>query len=101
MYICSRCGEVFDEPLREEERPCSDFPETETWCYCPHCHNDDYEKAKMCEICDKWHSETECEDGVCADCVKAIMKKFYNLVIENFEEKERNIIRDNIDVDFI
>ena len=101
MYICSKCGEVFDEPLREEERPCSDFPETESWYYCPHCHSDEYEEAEQCKVCGEWRKETECEEGVCNECVNNTMKRFYSLMLDKFSEKERNIIKDNIEVDLI
>ena len=101
MYICSKCGEVFDELLREEERPCSDFPETETWYYCPKCHSDDYEEAVKCLICDEWHKESECDEGVCEECIKNTMKQFYELILNTFDDNERMVIAENIELNLI
>lgn len=91
MYICENCGEIFDEPLYVEERPCSDFPETETWSYCPNCRDDDYEEAVKCKICGKYFPRYHC-DEFCKECQVKVKKAFNALIEENFSEAEIELI---------
>lgn len=100
MYICLKCGEVFDEPDIEKEYPVPEFPEYEEWTVCPWCGGD-YEEAVKCLICDEWHKESECEDGVCKECIKNTMKHFYALILDTFDDNERMVIAENIDLNLI
>ena len=67
MYICSNCGEVFDEPKTiEEHHPYGMTYATEYWSVCPHCHDSDYSEAEQCEMCGEFVAETR--DGLCDCC---------------------------------
>lgn len=67
MYLCNRCGEMFDCP-----DSVFDFY-SEAWgrtvkhytSVCPHCHSDDYDEMDKCEICGEYIPQGE---GICENC---------------------------------
>lgn len=98
-FICEKCGEVFSEcGTHEQSHPYGMGSATEYLPCCPNCESEDFEEAVKCKICGEWHIEGEFDD-VCDNCAKDIMKRFYDLVLENFDENERDVIANNINVD--
>lgn len=102
MFICGKCGSVFTEcGTHKEYHPYGMGDVAENWSCCPNCESTEIEEAVKCKACDEWHGETECENDVCDDCTKDIMKRFYSLILNNFDDTERYIIAENVEVDKI
>lgn len=65
MYICEKCGEVFEEPKVIG----NDVDRGEV---CPGCGNDYFDEAYKCAVCDEWVSSDKIhgyDPYVCEDCV--------------------------------
>ena len=70
MYICWKCGELFED-LKTERRYGDNYLGgfiDETIDTCPHCKVDLVEATK-CPVCGRWFDNTEL-DGVCAHCLE-------------------------------
>lgn len=75
MYICTECGEVFDNISWRIE------PHGEELCGCPYCGGT-AQKAKKCGVCGLYYSEEELSGGVCDECIDKYKKDFdtcYNI----------------------
>lgn len=80
MYKCNHCKEVFEKPKTiettyEEEYGVSGlFPDSHQLKYdvCPHCGEDDIEKAIECEECGEYFTKEElevlCDGNICKKC---------------------------------
>jgi hypothetical protein len=101
MFICEKCGEIFVEcGTHYEHHPYGMSEAIETWDCCPRCDSLDITDAVKCKICGKWHAETDFDD-VCNECAKEVMQRFYNLILENFDDNERDFIAENVEVEKI
>ena len=60
VYICNKCGAVFDdeEIIRTEMEADTGYFE----CYCPKCGCEHYEDAKQCVVCGEWQGKNLCDD---------------------------------------
>lgn len=71
MFICKECGNVFEEPIRWEERHGLDTPPFEQHIGCPYCQGA-YVEAYRCDCCDYWIDGTyiKTSDGkrFCEEC---------------------------------
>ena len=71
MYICDKCGEVFEEPrvigTDGDSGEC-----------CPSCGNEYFDDAIKCRVCGEWVPEGTTKGDyhyeVCPDCLKARSK---------------------------
>jgi hypothetical protein len=67
MYICNSCGELFEEcEIVEEHHPYGEGSAVEVWVVCPHCGDNDFDKAEKCSRCGEYVAETY--DGLCDIC---------------------------------
>jgi hypothetical protein len=67
MYICSNCGETFEEcKIIEEHHPYGMGTAAEKWAVCPQCGETDFDEAKQCERCGELVAELY--DGLCDIC---------------------------------
>lgn len=59
MYMCWRCGDLFEEPVVYRDDPSPDgvsLPSGEYWeLTCPRCGSSDIEKAEVCPSCGENH----------------------------------------------
>ena len=65
MYICEKCGEVFEEPKVIG----NDVDRGEV---CPGCGNEYFDEAYQCAVCGEWVSSDKIhgyDPYVCEDCV--------------------------------
>lgn len=65
MYICEKCGEVFEEPKVIG----SDVDRGEV---CPGCGSDDFDEAYQCALCGEWVASDKIHGYrpyVCDDCI--------------------------------
>ena len=65
MYICEKCGEVFEEPKVIG----NDVDRGEV---CPGCGNDYFDEAYQCAVCGEWVSSEKIhgyDPYVCEDCI--------------------------------
>lgn len=70
MYICAKCGEVFETPeYRSWTEHHGDYDEPYGEEVCPGCGSEWYEEAEKCKICGEWHAKDELYDGYCKDCL--------------------------------
>ena len=68
MFICHECGEVFEEPkIIEEHHPYGMTYATEEWAVCPHCGENNFDKAKKCSMCGEYVAEVD-EEELCEVC---------------------------------
>lgn len=67
MYICNKCGKVFEYPKTYTERhPYGMGYAEEQWSECPSCGSGDFDEAKLCTCCQNYVAETK--DGLCDVC---------------------------------
>lgn len=57
MWVCKKCGHLFEKPKRWEETHGLDFPPYETMYGCPKCLGD-YAEALQCDGCDEYILDT-------------------------------------------
>lgn len=88
MYICTKCGETFEntgyyvnvEYYGAEER----------LACCPHCQSPAM-KAEQCQQCGEWHKKDDLIEGFCPKCEKVIQDKV-KAFFEQFSEDEKDYI---------
>lgn len=86
MYICTECGEVFDNISWWIE------PHGEELCGCPYCGGA-AQKAKKCGVCGLYYLEEELNGGVCDECIDEYRRDFnscYELSIGETTELKIN-----------
>lgn len=86
FFRCQECGHIFEEG---EQRSWVE-PHGERLSGCPLCFGN-YVEAKKCNICGSYNCD-EHED-YCKNCKIETIKKF-NLLLEDFSEDEKEILRD-------
>ena len=99
MYKCNQCAKVFEEPRKESENmgECWGSPAIEHRRVCPCCGSGDFGEATKCKICDEYYTESELHyNDVCEDCIKDVLKRFNDLIENNFDEIERQILNDEV-----
>lgn len=71
MYYCDNCDSFFDEPAAEREMMgyYGSAPAYQDFAVCPYCKSDDFEEAKVCEICGEPFIEDDLHDRVCSFCL--------------------------------
>lgn len=87
MLKCNRCGKLFEENeifVRHDE-----YGQEEC---CPYCHDSDLEEVTRCHICREWTPQVLIENDTCPKCCGEILKRFRNILINTFTEKEIEII---------
>jgi hypothetical protein len=87
MYKCTTCGHLFEDGEQETWQEIHG----ETFSGCPLCKSD-YEEVKPCKICGSY--EHEVDEDCCDKCQKDIMKRFNNLIKENFTEQEIEFLKE-------
>ena len=94
MYICDRCGLVFEVPksCKSAEPDIDGTVYYETWKGCPECESS-ISPATTCELCGKWTCyEQDDESSKWCDCCKErVSSKFKNL-LEEFTAKEKKCL---------
>jgi len=87
MYICHKCGAVFDEPnIRTEREMHNEFLPEIVWedlhfPICPECGGNDFDEAALCEYCGDVVRKTELIGGcVCEKCLEEIFHGRSDLV---------------------
>ena len=100
MYKCNECEKVFDEPRNESETMgeyCG-VPAIEYRKVCPCCGGGNFEEAVICKVCGEYYTESEIHyNDVCENCIKETLKRFNDLIENNFDEIERQILNDEVD----
>ena len=95
MYKCVACGHLFENgeqnTYRENVGECHGSPAYQEFSVCPIC-GEDYEEVKPCKICGNYDHEND--EGFCEECKKDIMKRFNNLIEQNFWETEIELLRE-------
>ena len=93
MYRCCECGHLFEEGEQAEwvEMHGFNYGNGERFSGCPICKGD-YEEIKPCKICGGYDSEND--DGFCEECQKDIMKRFNQLIQDNFSEEEIEFLKE-------
>ena len=93
MYRCEECGNLFEEGEQAEwtEMHGFSYGNGEEWQGCPICKGD-YEEINPCKICGGYDNETN--DGFCEKCQKDIMKRFNQLIQNNFSEEEIEFLKE-------
>ena len=93
MYRCLECGHLFEEGEQAEwtEMHGFNYGNGERFSGCPICKGD-YEEIKPCKICGGYDNETN--DGFCEECQKDIMKRFNQLIKDNFSEEEIEFLKE-------
>lgn len=68
MYICEKCGEVFDAPMIIGSPSDPALGEG-----CPNCGHEYFDDAVQCRICGEWVAEGDtdggCHNEVCHSCI--------------------------------
>lgn len=68
MYICEKCGEVFEYP---KIIGCPTEPDHGEGC--PNCGSDEFDDAVICKVCGEWVAQSETHGGykneVCENCL--------------------------------
>ena len=72
MFVCTECGEVFEEPINWEETHGLDTPPYEQWSGCPVCRGC-YVEASKCDCCNEYittdtYVKTEGGERYCENC---------------------------------
>ena len=95
MYKCLACGNLFEEgeqkTYKENMGECHGSPAYQEFSVCPVC-GEDYEEVKPCKICGGYDNKTD--DGFCEKCQKDIMKRFNQLIQDNFSEEEIEFLKE-------
>jgi RecJ-like exonuclease len=95
MYKCVACGHLFEDgeqkTYRENMGECHGSPAYQEFSVCPIC-GEDYEEVKPCKICGSYEHETD--NGFCEECQKDIMKRFNQLIKDNFSEEEIEFLKE-------
>ena len=80
MYICHKCGAVFDEPnVRTEREMHSEFLPEIVWedlhfPICPECGGDDFDEASQCCACMREFDADSLIGGIlCGECLEKIL----------------------------
>lgn len=75
MFVCTNCGEVFEDPDCWEEGHGLDYGPFEQWSGCPAC-GESYVEAYKCDCCDEWitgrYIKTDNDQRICEDCYKVM-----------------------------
>lgn len=99
MYQCSKCGHLFEEGEQKIVHDCTgEFwgaPAYDTYSVCPMCGGD-YEHAKSCRICGGYDTSLT-EYDVCDECQNELLKRFNDLIENNFSAEERGILNELLD----
>lgn len=73
MFMCWKCGNLFDEPAVVNDDPSPDGISLPLGAYisryCPRCGSDDIEQAKECPVCGEHHLE---RGALCHECAELI-----------------------------
>ena len=73
MFVCIECGNVFQEPMRWEEKHGLDSGPYERFSGCPNCGSS-YTKAYRCDYCREWitgdYIKVENDNRYCENCFK-------------------------------
>ncbi len=92
MYICTCCGNLFEEPhtLLYDYGYMGSAPVMERESVCPKCFEAAYEEAEECENCGKYMTKKQHRNGngFCRECGIAINIRFNALIRESFSERE-------------
>ena len=71
MFVCTECGEVFDEPYYWKEGHGFDYGPFEQWSGCPYCGGS-YAEAYKCDCCDEWitgcYVKLKNGERICEEC---------------------------------
>lgn len=74
MYICNKCGKVFDEAVVVRDDPSPDGVSLVSGCYeyfeCPHCGSGDIDEAVECVVCGDYFADDG--DDICQECFNKI-----------------------------
>ena len=89
MYICTECGELFDDTkiILYEDAEIGHQSHIEA---CPWCGGD-FEEVKECLGCGKHCAEGDLTEGFCVKCEKKIQEKVTEF-FKQFNEEEKNYI---------
>lgn len=95
MYKCVACGHLFEDGeqknYRENVGECHGSPAYQEFSVCPVC-GEDYEEVKPCKICGSY--EHKHDEEFCKECQKDIMKRFNQLIKDNFSEQEIEFLKE-------
>lgn len=87
MYICHKCGAVFDEPnIRIEREMHSEFLPEIVWedlhfPICPECGGNDFDEAALCEYCmNEFDADDLIGGTLCKGCLDEILRGRGDLV---------------------
>ena len=96
MYICTECGEVFEEPvmIKDDPSPAGVSLTSGYYVYesCPHCSSDRIEEAEQCKCCGEWYDHNKGSDVLCDDCYDTVEMKLekirqdHGLTKDDFEQ---------------
>ena len=73
MYICEKCKETFEEPMKLGYEPVT----YQASYACPFCAYPNYKEAAFCDVCEEWYDPDEVTNGVCDECLKKAIKTSY------------------------
>lgn len=103
MYKCLGCGHLFEEGEQKTYRECVGeyfgTPAYEEYSGCPICE-EAYEEIEPCKICGGYETKEVFED-VCEICKGEVLKRFRDLVENNFTSEERELLNELLDGDEI
>ena len=97
MYICKKCGEIFDEPdvMRFVEHH-GEYDEPWAVDYCPECGSDEFEEAECCSNCGEYFAEEDVYGGMCENCVKDALTAdlFFRWAVDGAKETKYSTFED-------
>lgn len=84
MLKCCRCESI----LKENDILLKYDKDTGYYSECPECGYDDFEDVIQCEECGEWFESYMLEEDMCDNCRERTVKKFRELLLNNFTQKE-------------
>ena len=93
MYECETCGNLFDE---SEMGSFWDQDRGFVNC-CANCGSEEFHLTDRCNGCGEWRDVEDMTEGFCNDCKTEILKRLTNFIIQNFDHKEIQLLREFVD----
>lgn len=102
MYLCKKCGNMFDVPERhieiDPDMGCAQYRTGVARLECPLCNSEYFEEAALCIGCGNLVYEKNVIRGYCPDCIRLLARYASNILKREMTKDFYNAIREYLEL---